>query len=150
MWGLPKYSGECCAEDSNSGGSAPIWTDQFASDTRASSHYVSKRPLFSQGEFRMKFSRVSAMLKRTLVTVPILMSALYAGDYLWLRFRMSHPEAGPALGTVQFYWATAIKGGREEIFSDQPQMETCARSLFPHLGYKPCWYSSGKTIRVIR
>jgi hypothetical protein len=51
---------------------------------------------------------------------------------------------------VQFYWATPIKGGKEEIFFDQPQMETCARSLFPHFGYRPCWYSGGKTVREIR
>jgi len=79
-----------------------------------------------------------------------LLLILYAADDFWLRLRMRRPEAGAAFAAVQFYWATSIKGGKEEIFFDQPQSEICVRSLFPHLGYRPCWYSSGKTVRVIR
>ena len=35
----------------------------------------------------MKFSWVSVMLKAILIAVPVLLTALYAGDYLWLRIR---------------------------------------------------------------
>ncbi len=99
---------------------------------------------------RMKFSHITAMVKVILIAVPILLATLYGVDYLWFRIRVSHPQAGPSLGTVRFFLATPIKGGREEIFFDQPQTETCARSLFPHLGHNPCWYSGRRTVRVIR
>jgi hypothetical protein len=98
----------------------------------------------------MKFAHVSARLKAILIAAPMLFVVLYAVDYLWLRFRMSHPQAGQAFEIVRFYWATPIKGGKEEIFFDQPQTETCARAIFPHLGYSSCWYSEHKTVRVIR
>ncbi len=98
----------------------------------------------------MKFNRIIAVLKIILVAAPVLIAALYAADYLWLRLRMNRPDAGQALATIQFYWATPIKGGKEEIFFDQPQTETCVRSLFPHLGHNPCWYCEDKTVRVIR
>jgi len=97
----------------------------------------------------MKFSRVSVILKAILIAIPLLMVALYTVDYMWLRFRMTYPSSGPAFGTVRFYLATPIKGGKEEIFFDQPQTETCVRSLFPHLGYSPCWYSREKVVRVL-
>ena len=93
----------------------------------------------------MKFS-----VKRTVIGALLLMAALYAGDYLWLRLRMNHPKAGLAFGTVRFYWATPTKNGRVEVFFDTPETETCAHSIFPHLGYTPCWYSKGRTVRVIR
>ena len=95
-------------------------------------------------------SLVLIKARRVLIAVPVLLTILYAGDYLWLQLRMSHSLVGPPLGMVQFYWATPLKNGKEEIFFDQPQTETCARSLFPHLGYRPCWYTSGKTVRVIQ
>ena len=93
---------------------------------------------------------VLVLMKRLGAAALLLLGALYAGDYLWLRLRVSHPRAGPAFGAVQFYWATRVKNGSEEIFVDQPQTETCVRSLFPHLGCRPCWYSAGKTIRVVQ
>ena len=37
------------------------------------------------------------------------------------------------------YYATDVKGGKVEVFYDQPQTQTCVHSLFPHGGYKPCW-----------
>ncbi len=98
----------------------------------------------------MKSACVFVPTKRLLIALPILLMLLFGDDYLWLRFRISHPEAGKALDTVEFYWATPLKDGKEEIFLDQPQTETCVHSLFPHLGHKPCWYGGEQTVRVIR
>jgi len=90
-----------------------------------------------------------APARRMLIAVAVLFATFYAGDYLWFQFRMSHSAAGQAFGTVRFYSATFLKNGKEEIFFDQPQTERCVRSLFPHLNCRPCWYSRGKTVRVI-
>jgi len=105
---------------------------------------------FYRCEIGMKSGWVPATAMRVLIAIPVMLVLLYAGDYAWLRLRMGHSQLGPAFGTVRFYLATPTKSGREEIFFDQPQTETCARSLFPQLAYRPCWYAGGKTIRVVR
>jgi len=40
---------------------------------------------------------------------------------------------------MTFYYATDIKGGKVEVFTDQPQTATCVHSIFPHGGDRPCW-----------
>ncbi|HZF06979.1 MAG TPA: hypothetical protein VE932_21765, partial [Patescibacteria group bacterium] len=47
---------------------------------------------------------------------------------------------GGALQTMTVYLATRLKSGKLEVFTDRPQTEVCARALFPHFGYRPCWY----------
>ncbi len=98
----------------------------------------------------MKLGRVSSRIKAIAIAFLLLPGALYAADYLWLRIRVNHPNAGLAFGTVQFYWATPLKNGKEEVYFDQPQTEACVRSLFSHFGYRPCWSSSRETVRVIQ
>jgi hypothetical protein len=50
---------------------------------------------------------------------------------------------------VTSYYGTALKDGKMEIFTDQPQVETCAHSLFPHSGYRPCWYAARNNVKPI-
>ena len=69
-----------------------------------------------------------------LIVVPIL---LYLGDTLVLSLRMTQ---GGGQETVTVYFATRLKSGKLEIFTDRPQTEVCAQALFPHFGYRPCWY----------
>ena len=61
---------------------------------------------------------------------------LYAGDYAAVRFRRN------PTGTVQVqpYYAVPLKDGKTEFMFLDPQNEVCVHSLFPHLGYRPCWY----------
>ena len=74
---------------------------------------------------------------------------VYVAD--WVVFaRRSSGANGNALGSVTFYYASPTKSGRADVYFDQPQTEVCARSLFPHSGYSPCWYSRQKSnIRTI-
>jgi hypothetical protein len=88
--------------------------------------------------------------KRALIVASALLMVLYVIDFLWLQHRVNHPTAGKAFDTVKFYWAATLKGGKVEIYYDQPQTETCVCSLFPHLGYRPCWYVGRMTVRVVR
>ncbi len=106
--------------------------------------------LFIGVKLQMRSGWVPAIAKRMLIAIPVFLVMLYAGDCAWLKLRMRYSQFGPAYGTVQFYLATLTKNGKEEIFFDLPQTETCTRSLFPQLAYRPCWYVSGKTIRVVR
>jgi hypothetical protein len=74
--------------------------------------------------------------------------ALYAGDYLMLRYRIAAHGVEAASSSVPTYSAAPLKNGRLDVYYDQPQMQTCVRSIFPWLGYPPCWYLRRHTINL--
>lgn len=75
-------------------------------------------------------------------------AGLYAGDYLSMRF---HIPGRPMFDSVQVQTLYAVrqKGNRIEYSLGDTVSETCVRSLFPHLGYTPCWYLSGHATKRI-
>jgi hypothetical protein len=96
---------------------------------------------------------LSVLVKRPLAIAVILLVVLYIGDYLSVRIRMSGSNSAGALGSIQIrrYWEIPSKSGKFEYSFDPPQMQTCVHSLFPHLGYTPCWYlNRNKLQRVAR
>jgi hypothetical protein len=68
--------------------------------------------------------------------------ALYVGDDLSVRYRL--PGSRQPFGTVTIRRFDAIpeKNNKTEYVHEDPVTVTCIRSLFPHLGYEPCWYLS--------
>jgi hypothetical protein len=78
-----------------------------------------------------------ALIRRILLRSIGALVVVYAGDYAVLRTRL--PKS---LGTVTVhpYYAVPQKDGRTEFIPQDPQDQTCAQSLFPHMGYTPCWY----------
>ena len=82
-------------------------------------------------------------LKRALISAALGTAVLFVGDWIWFSHRSGSP--GGALGSVTYYFASALKDGKAEVYFDQPQTETCARSLFPHAGYNPCWYENRRS-----
>jgi hypothetical protein len=88
-------------------------------------------------------------LSRQIAIIVLGMIALsYAADYAVLQHKMNKNN-GDALGSVTSYYGAALKDGKMEIFTDQPQVETCVHSVFPHSGYRPCWYASRNTVKPI-
>jgi len=79
--------------------------------------------------------------RAVLIVVAALVVA-YAIDYALLHHKMANPDQTVAYGTITSFYGTATKGGKMEIFTDQPLTETCVHSLFPHSGYRACWYVS--------
>ena len=77
------------------------------------------------------------------------LAALYAGDYLSTRYQI--PGNRPMFDTVrvQTLYAVRQKGNRIEYSLGDTVVQTCVRSLFPHLGYTPCWYLSGHATKRI-
>lgn len=75
--------------------------------------------------------------------------ALYVGDYLLLHARIAMRGADAATSTVTIYYAALLKNGKFSVFYDQPQTQTCVRSIFPWLGYQPCWYLSRHAIKTV-
>jgi uncharacterized membrane protein len=69
----------------------------------------------------------------------------YGGDYLVVRYRIATNHDPYGSVTVQRYYAVKEKSGKTEFMFSPPEPELCLHSLFPHFGYKPCWYLSGHT-----
>jgi hypothetical protein len=75
-----------------------------------------------------------------LLAVLLLVAVVYAGDYAAVRYRIPRSRSPLATVTVQRSYAVMKKDGKPDFYFDPPQDQTCVRSLFPHLGYEPCWY----------
>ena len=77
------------------------------------------------------------ILMAALLGAVILPPVVYVGDALVLQYRLARGSGSEAM---RVYFATRLKNGKLEIFTDRPQTEICARAMFPHFGYRPCWY----------
>lgn len=111
-------------------------------------------------------NRIAKIVLRAALALLILIAILYAGDYASIKYRLSRAgnagnsgagstanspstssrssasaPRGP-LDTVQIQRTYQIphKDGRAEFAFAEPQSVTCVHSIFPHLGYSPCWY----------
>jgi len=80
------------------------------------------------------------MVKRLLTIALLVVALVYAGDYASVRFRI--PRSRDPFGSVSVrrYTAVTLKSGKPEFYFDPPTVQVCVRSLFPHLGFAPCWY----------
>lgn len=73
----------------------------------------------------------------------------YAIDAIQVRVRLASGGPSQVYSTVTIYYAAALKGGRYEVFTGRPDHETCANSLFPQMGYAPCWYLRQHKVKVV-
>jgi hypothetical protein len=81
--------------------------------------------------------RILAAIAAALIVLVGVPPLLYGGDALVLSQRIAR---GGGRETLTVYFATRLKSGKLEIFTDRPQSEVCVQALFPHFGYRPCWY----------
>ncbi len=89
-----------------------------------------------------------ARLGRWFLLAILLAGVVFLGDYLAIRFPGSRNPFGTV--NVQPYYAIHLKNKKTEFdFDVPPQTNVCVKSLFPHLGYPPCWYASRKTSQRI-
>lgn len=86
--------------------------------------------------------RFTLIAKRAALALLIFAALLYVGDYISVRIRLAHAKPGDPLEdvTLQRYYSVSEKGQKLEYMPADPQTVTCVHSLFPHLGYNPCWY----------
>ena len=78
-----------------------------------------------------------------------LVVAAYIADYLMVRYQMTQGASRSPFGTVNVFLAVPTKNGQVQLFYQHPQSMACLRSLFPHLGYEPCWYAGRSGYRLI-
>lgn len=88
-------------------------------------------------------------LNRVALALVLLVLLVFTGDAIALRLRIPNQRAQFSTVRVRPYYAVKLKDGKTEFMFDQPQDETCVNSLFPQLGYRPCWYvAKSKTRRI--
>ena len=82
-------------------------------------------------------------LKWTAIALIASLALLWAGDYAFVRLRLAHRTAVDPVETISVrpVYAIARKDGKDEFDFGDPENLTCVHSLFPHLGYNPCWYA---------
>lgn len=86
--------------------------------------------------------RVVAIGKWALIVLLSALAIAYAADYVWVRYRMAHQTSTDPLEVInlQPIYAIPRKDGSDEFDFGASRTETCVHSLFPHLGYTPCWF----------
>ena len=77
---------------------------------------------------------------RITLLVAGLLALVYAGDYAMVRIPLPKGRAPDGTVMVQPYYDVGLKSGKSDFYFLDPQLQTCVNSLFPHLGFKPCWY----------
>jgi len=70
---------------------------------------------------------------------------LYGGDFVLVHIRRQ------PTGQVEVHqlYAVRLKGKKVEYMPLENANETCTHSLFPQMGYRPCWYVESHRIRQI-
>jgi hypothetical protein len=95
----------------------------------------------------------AAAIKRALIRASLLLLALavvvFAADYAVLRYRVARQSDAFDHVQVQRIYYMLQKNGKTEIIPGESEIQTCVRSLFPHLGYSPCWYARRRTERRV-
>jgi hypothetical protein len=87
-------------------------------------------------------------LRATIVLVTML-GVVYAGDYCVVRYRVPNDRYPFAQVVVQPFYVIHQKNGKIDYERGEPENDQCIRSLFPHMGYAPCWYLSRHTEKHI-
>ena len=80
------------------------------------------------------------LVKRIALIVAGLLALVYAGDYASVRIPIPKGRVPYATVVVRPYYDVGLKSGKSNFYFLDPQKQTCVNSLFPHLGYNPCWY----------
>ena len=79
---------------------------------------------------------VASLLKRIATILVALVIVLFFSDYVVVRLR-SEPTG---ICQVTKLYAVQQKDGKTQYEAGGPENQTCVNSIFPHLGYTPCWY----------
>jgi hypothetical protein len=74
---------------------------------------------------------------------------LYVFDYVSAKYAIPGNRQVYADVTISQYWAVKEKGNKIEYSPADPVIERCVYAVFPHFGYKPCWYLMRHTRRAI-
>jgi hypothetical protein len=97
----------------------------------------------------MTFEEFRRRLSNAALTLCVSFVALFAGDYVLLRYRFAAHGIGAVTAKLVTYDAAMRKDSKFSVYYDQPQTETCVRAIFPWLGLEPCWYARRHSVRIL-
>jgi hypothetical protein len=80
------------------------------------------------------------ILLRIGLSLVLLFGAVYLADYGFVRLQLSRHTNGLGSVVVRSYYSIQEKNGRTEYVFKGMEPQDCIHSIFPHLGYTPCWY----------
>lgn len=80
------------------------------------------------------------LLRRAALIVVGLIVLVYVVDYASVRIPIPKGRAVLSTVLVRPYYDVGLKSGKSEFYFLDPKKQTCVNSLFPQLGYPPCWY----------
>ncbi len=78
-----------------------------------------------------------------------LLAILFAVDYCAVRYGIARGRSPFGQVVIKPVYVIHEKNGRVEYQFADPETATCVRSLFPHMGYSPCWFLSRHTEKQI-
>ncbi len=84
-------------------------------------------------------TRFGLTLARVLLVSLAAIAIAYFGDYFSLKLRIPNR---PQTRDVQIRPMIAVpqRGNKTEYIPGDPEVQTCSNSVFPQLGFQPCWY----------
>lgn len=80
------------------------------------------------------------LFARAALVFSLAVALVFAVDAGLLRYRASANRNAFSTVTVHPYYTFPRKDKKTELIFDEPHDETCSNSLFPQMGYSPCWY----------
>lgn len=80
------------------------------------------------------------LVKRIALIIVGLAALVFIGDYAVLCIPIPKGRSPYATVVVRPYYDVGLKSGKSDFYFLDPRKQTCVNSLFPHLGYAPCWY----------
>ena len=80
------------------------------------------------------------LIKQIFLITLMMLALVYAGDYASVRIPIPKGRSPYSAVTVRPYYDVTLKGGKSDFYFLDPQKQTCVNSLFPHMGFNPCWY----------
>jgi hypothetical protein len=97
----------------------------------------------------MTFDTFRRRLASAVLVLCILLVLFFAGDYVVMRFRFAVHGVDAVTARLVTYDAAMLKDNKYSVFFDQPQTQTCVKSIFPWLGLEPCWYARRHNVRIL-
>jgi hypothetical protein len=73
----------------------------------------------------------------------------YACDYISIAYRI--PGGRQQFGSIEVQKLLAVpqKDRKTEYIADPPEQQQCVHSLYPQLGFTPCWYVARHAIQQV-
>jgi hypothetical protein len=80
------------------------------------------------------------LFPRLLLIAAALLLLSYGCDYISIAYRI--PGGRQQFGSIEVQKLLAVpqKDRKTEYIADPPEQQQCVHSLYPQLGFTPCWY----------